>query len=425
MENNIFKLSIEHAKKISLDLQTKIETGLKEDGTEIACLPTYINPGDELKEKVKNFEGKVLVLDWGGTNFRAAIILFKKKEKPVMLEGLKMILSAKETKGFTGEKLHREMASLIVQLKELDSTVTHIGYCFSYETKSELDGDAILLRWSKGIYIPDMLDKLVGEPFMKYLNNYEGIKGKTEFKTIKVINDTIACLFAGLEQPGYDSYIGLIVGTGNNMAAVIRNERIKKLDKNYKGGELIPVNLESGNMRPYSERPDSYLSEIDKEVDLIFPPKQEQLFEKAMSGKYVGAIFSNYFFEMEIDPEFDGESLTKMMSYPGIYKDKCVTIARRIYVRSAQLVAASLTGLTLGLISYKNEKEFDESINEICLAAEGGLFWSEDKNGLDYNELVNKNLTIYLESFGLGHIRFRFFKLNEPNFFGSAIAALS
>ena len=425
MENNIFKLTDEQSKKISLNLQTKVQDGLGEYGREIACLPTYINPGEELKEKVKNFEGKVLVLDWGGTNFRAAIISFRKGEKPAVLECLKKTLSANETKGFTGEDLHREMAGLIVQLKDLDNTVTHIGYCFSYEAESTLDGDAILRRWAKGIAIPDMRNKLVGKPLLEYLNNADGIKGKTEFKTVKVINDTIACLFAGLEQPGYDSYIGLIVGTGNNMAAVIGKEKIGKLSKDYKGGELIPVNLESGNLKPYSERPDGYLTEVDKNVDLSFPPEKEQMFEKAMSGKYIGEIFRKYFSGAEIDPEFDGKSLTDILNYPAIYKDECVAVARQIYVRSAQLVATSLAGLTLVLVSYKNEKDFDKSINEICLAADGSLFWSEDKNGLDYNELVKKNLIVYLENFGLGHIHFRFCKLDDPNFIGSAIAALS
>jgi len=67
MENNIFTLSVEQSKAIGLRLQEKIMEGLREDGKEIACFPTYINPG-------KDFEGKVLALDWGGTNFRASIV---------------------------------------------------------------------------------------------------------------------------------------------------------------------------------------------------------------------------------------------------------------------------------------------------------------------------------------------------------------
>ena len=415
MENKITALSNEHSEEIAKELQAKIYKGLSKNGEEIACLPTCINPG-------KDFEGKVLALDWGGTNFRVAVILFKKGKKPEVLENLKKTLSAKETKGFTAADLHKSMAELIAQLKNLDG-ITQIGYCFSYPAESTLDGDAILLRWTKEVDIPDMIDKLVGKSLMDYLNNYEGIKGKTQFKAIKVINDTIACLFAGLEQPGFDSYIGLIVGTGTNMAGVIHKSQIAKLSEKYKGGEFIPVNLESGNLIPYTGglTGEIYLTEIDKQLDLSLPQKEQrtQLFEKAMSGKYIGKLYKKLC--KKDDYEFDGEDLTNLMNPP----EKQADAARQIYIRSAQLVAASLAGLTLVLVSYKDKNNFDKSIKNICLAADGSLYWSEDKNGMNYNDLVKKYLAEYLKDFGLSHINFHVSKLEDANLIGSAIAALS
>ncbi|MDR1526523.1 MAG: hexokinase [Dysgonamonadaceae bacterium] len=415
MRNNVFTLSTEQLKEIGLGLQQKIMEGLRKDGEEIACLPTYINPG-------KDFEGKTLALDWGGTNFRAAIVQFQKGEKPVILENMKLPLSCKETEGFQQEDLFHAMAGLIVQLKHLDTTVTHIGYCFSYPAESTLNGDAILLRWTKEIEIPDMLNKLVGKPLLTYLNNYEGMK--TQFKTIKVVNDTIACLFAGLTQPGYDSYIGLIAGTGTNTAALIHKSHIKKLNKEYNGGDLIPINLESGNLKPkYTGK--EYLTEIDQRVDEQSKDRHRQLFEKAMSGGYIGSIFRNTFPEIEIEPKFDGEKLTNLMNYPAIYKEEYITVARQIYIRSAQLVAASLAGLTLTLTSYQDKNTYDKSILNICLAADGSLFWSTDKNGKDYNEWVREYLEKILNNFGLEHIHFHINKLDDANLIGSAIAALS
>ena len=415
MEKNIFTLTTEQSKEIGLGLQKKIMEGLREDGKEIACFPTYINPG-------KDFEGKVLALDWGGTNFRASIVQFTQGEKPVILENLKQALSYKETEGFKQDDLFNAMAGLIVQLKQLDKTVTHIGYCFSYPAESTLKGDAILDRWTKEIDIPDMPKKLVGELLLAYLNNLEGMKN--QFKTIKVVNDTIACLFAGLAQPGYDSYIGLIVGTGTNMAALIHRNQIEKLNKEYGGGDLIPINLESGNLNPsYSDK--EYLTEIDRQVDEQSNDQGRQLFEKAMSGGYIGSVFRNTFPDIEIEPKFDGEKLNYMLNYPAIYKDEYVTVARQIFARSAQLVAASLTGLTLVLTSYQDENTYNPSIRNICLAADGSLFWSGDQYGKDYSELVKENLNSLLDSFGLGHIHFHVSHLEDANLVGSAIAALS
>ncbi len=83
--------------------------------------------------------------------------------------------------------------------------------------------------------------------------------------------------------------------------------------------------------------------------------QQTQLFEKAMSGKYVGEIFSHTFNGAAIEPNFDGLNLTNMLSYPAIYKEECVDAARQIYIRSAQLVASSLVGLALVLVKYKDK----------------------------------------------------------------------
>jgi hexokinase len=113
------------------------------------------------------------------------------------------------------------------------------------------------------------------------------------------------------------------------------------------------------------------------------------------------------------------------MNYPAIYKDEYITVARQIYTRSAQLVAASLAGLALVLTGYRDENNYDKSIHNICLAADGSLFWSTDQNGTDYNELVRDNLETLLTGFGLGHIHFHVNKLDDANLIGSAIAALS
>jgi hexokinase len=413
MGNDVFTLSTEQLQAISEDLQRKINNGLGKDGEEIACLPTYINPG-------KDFSGKALALDWGGTNFRASIIRFEPRKKPEVLDVKKRPLSYIETRGFSQDDLYAAMAEAIGQLKGLDGEVKHIGYCFSYPAESTIDGDSVLLRWTKEIDIPDMQFKLVGKPLMHYLNAHLN----TSFESIKVVNDTVACLFAGLDAPGYDSYIGLIVGTGTNMAGLINKGQIAKLSKDYKGGDYIPVNLESGNLKPKSAS-GVYLTKIDEAVDKQSSSPSCQLFEKAISGGYIGSVFRNAFSDIEIEPKFDGEKISNIINYPSIYKDEYVSAARGIYTRSAQLVAASLAGLTLVLVDYKDKEHYNKTLENICLAADGSLFWSSDKNGSDYNVLVKKTLEAILGSLGLGHIHFHISRLDDANLIGSAIAALS
>jgi len=404
MKNNIFELTTEELKDIANNLQKKIEEGLEKDGMEISCIPTHIIP----KKNVE--EGKVLVLDWGGTNFRAAIVEFKNGNAKVietLSKDKKYPLSAKETVGFDHNKLHEKMAGWICELKKLDKDVTKIGYCFSYPAASRLNGDAVLLRWTKGIDIPDMIEKTVGEPLMTYLNNYKGIK--TKFTDIKVINDTVACLFAGLSVTGYDSYMGLIVGTGTNMASLMRLDKIEKL-KNKDSGS-IPVNLESGNFYP------PYLTIIDGLVDAMSNNKGNQRFEKAISGGYLGEIFKTVFSHEKISYTFDGGALAKMINHPKDNPDEQVAVARWIYDRSAKLVAASLAGLVQVLVAQ------DSSVKKICLAADGSVFWGKDKNKEPYyKELVSKELKHLLPK---GVSVTIIDEMGDPNLIGSGIAALS
>lgn len=398
---NIFALSTDDLKFIANKLQIRIEEGLMKDGQEILAIPTHIHPKGHYPNQ------RVLSLDWGGTNFRAAIVEYK-DGKATVLEDCKNRLSSIETKGFDQEKLHEKMAEFIASLKHLDKRVTKIGYCFSYPAASRLNGDAILLRWTKGIDIPGMINKAVGEPLLNYLNNHKDIP--TTFDEIKVINDTVACLFAGLteltdKQKPFDSYIGLIVGTGTNMAGLMPLSKIDKLKSKDPG--VIPVNFESGNFNP------THLTVVDHLVDSISNNKGSQRFEKAISGGYLGEIFKTAFMFDKIKYDFDGYDLTQIICNPDKNKQEHVDAANWIYTRSARLVAASLAGLVQVLL------EQDGTIKDIYLAADGSVFWSNDYEKqvrAVLNELLPAGVTLKISEKE---------KMTEPNLIGSAIAALS
>ncbi len=400
MKENIFDLTTTELDKIADSLQKKIEEGLQVDGGEIAGIPTHVDKKDKLED------GRILALDWGGTNFRAAIVEFK-GGKATVLESVKQLLSKNETAGFNQEKLHEKMAECISTLKNLDSKVTKIGYCFSYPAASRLNGDAIVLRWNKGIDIPDMINKPVGEPLLKYLNSHKNIN--TRFESIKVINDTVACLFAGLDELGYDSYIGLIVGTGTNMAGLMPKSKIVKLQSHE--AKLIPVNLESGNFNP------PYLTVVDGLVDAMSNNKGYQRFEKAISGGYLGELFKTVFWNEKIKYNFDGGDLANIINNPTEHSKEHVFIAHAIYERSAKLVAASLAGFVRQLVLE------DSTMKKIGLAADGSVFWSKDKNGeFYYKEIVAKELKNLLPQ-GVAVTIMN--AKADPNLVGSAIAALS
>lgn len=402
MERNIFKLETEQLKEIALSLQEKVKEGLAKDNAEIQCLSTFITPRN------RDINGKALVLDLGGTNYRVATVDFIHDQPTIHPEnGWKKDLSVMKTPGFTRDELFRELADPIEEIKREDEMP--IGYCFSYPAESLPDGDARLLHWTKGVHIKEMVNEPVGKPLLDYLNETNEMK----FTGIKVLNDTVASLFAGLTDSSYDAYIGLIVGTGTNMAAFIPADKITKLPPSAQVQGLIPVNLESGNFHP------PFLTSIDDTVDACSDSRGRQRFEKAVSGMYLGEILKATFPLDEFEDKFDARKLTTIMNYPDIHKEKYVQVAHWIYNRSAQLVAASLAGLASLLVSYNKD------IKKICLVAEGSLFWSISRNDRSYHELVMDQLRILLDEFGLEDVTVHIRQMANANLIGTAIAALS
>lgn len=69
-----------------------------------------------------------------------------------------------KTAGFTEDDLYISQAQIINQLSLPQNST--IGYCFSYPAKSLLNGDAELIKWTKGVNIAGMEGNPVGEPLV-------------------------------------------------------------------------------------------------------------------------------------------------------------------------------------------------------------------------------------------------------------------
>jgi len=414
MKQNIFELTKEQLKAIANNLQEKIEAGLEKDGAEIKCLPTFIFP----KEKVD--DGRVLALDWGGTKFRAAIVEFAKGKEPVILQMAYQDLSARETAGFTQAELLEAMTAIIARLEGLEG-ITRIGYCFSYAIEALPDGDAKHLQWAKGIDIPEMIGTSVGKTLMEYLNAHPAIPAR--FTDVKVVNDTVACLFAGRSGVEKKANIGLIVGTGTNMAGLMPVGKISKLRNGGAGfipvnrisrpdsedAGFIPINLESGDFNP------PFLTDCDRLVDKMSNNTGSHRFEKAISGGYLGELFKIVYDNYTFSDDFDGESLSRIINRPIDYPKEFVTIADWIFTRSAMLVGASLAGLIQLMLKQ------DASNRMICIAVEGSVFW---KSSDDYREKVVGLLQELLPADVVVTLVDEE-KMKEANLIGAAIAAQS
>ncbi|MDL2257437.1 hexokinase [Bacteroidales bacterium OttesenSCG-928-I14] len=410
MKANEFKMTPDMLSIVAHELDEKINAGLVENDLELRCLPTYVNPKSKFPEK------RVLVLDLGGTNFRAAIVKFLKQS--IIIESMNQrdlteIMKREKGQEAKDTDLFDAFIDIMKDLGSLEG-IDDIGYCFSYPCENEPTGDAKLIEWTKGVNVKGMVGKPIGDSLIKYFNSKLG----TSFKNIAVINDTVAALLCGcIEQTDACTYIGLIVGTGTNMAGLFPSKGVPKLSSDYKGKNIL-INLESGNFNPpYSIAEDDLLDEGSNN-------QGRQRFEKRVSGMYLGNLLEYSFPYYDFGRKFDAEGLTNIMSTPDIYDFDIVKTADWIYERSAKLVAASLAGLIFNL-SKK------QSVKKVCITAEGGLYWSKDtasdsiRSFKSYSDIVKDELDKLLKEIVADDIEVNIVQKKNANILGTAVAAIS
>lgn len=377
------KLSLNELQDIRGALAARIVAGLSTHGGEIAALPAYLAPPPE------GMTGRAVVVDAGGTNLRAAIV-------ELAPGGASRLLAGPESEKLPGgpevsaEEFFDAQAALVERLGPVHGLP--VGYCFSYPSETLPSLDARLIRWTKGIQVPGVEGTSVGEALGRALGARRLRPGP-----VHVLNDTVATLIGGAFAHGganRSSFIGLIVGTGNNMATFLPASRIPKLGTGHFVAPMA-VNLESGNFNP------PHLQPFDDEVDAASENPGAQRFEKAVSGAYLPRLFARL---RPAHPPLSSAADLVRLRDGGSGEDQ--RIAGELLQRSADLVAAALAAVADVL----------EGPAEIGVLAEGSLFWGDPS----YAPRTQAQLQALLGE----RTRARIHRLDHVNLIGSACAAL-
>ena len=372
------ELSLEQLNDIRAALGQRIEEGLASDGQQVACLPAY------LAQPQAGLKGDALVVDAGGTNVRAAWVkldggaeVVKGPLTGILPDGRSRPVHAPEFFGYQSDLLRQLGAPADLPL----------GYCFSYAAKVEPNGDARLLHWTKGIKVTGVVGELVGAS----LRAAYGRPG-----AVKVLNDTVAALLGGaiFAGPEYTQHIGLIVGTGNNMAAFVPASKVSKLDTDWDGP--IAINLESGNFHP------PHLDAVDDTVDSISDNPGKQRYEKAVSGFYLPQLLQCLCPHLRLPEGASSKEVVEWADKPG--EEPASVAARWLLNRSADMVAAGLAAVA----DHLGE-------GNLAIQAEGGLFWK----ATGYRDRVQSTLEKLITR------KFAIIHGDEVNLVGAAAAALA
>jgi hexokinase len=384
----VIDLSSHQLEEIIRELRQRIAEGLREPDQQVRCLPAY------LAAPASGIKGKALVVDAGGTNLRSALIDLDNKENPVVAGPEQLTLFADRDQQVDRDAFFVIQAKLVDKLGAPDNLP--LGYCFSYPAEVHPDGDATLINWTKGITIPGVEGTRVGQGLSEALAaSGHPISG------VKVMNDTVASLLGGVwgAPPSAQGFIGLIVGTGTNMATFLPAKRMTKIPEGSWPHAQIAVNLESGNFHP------PHLTKLDDAVDKDSNNPGQQRFEKAVSGYYLPFVFEKICPGLAgFDPKLGSGQISEILQSS---TDPTVREAARWVVeRSADLVAAGLAALGREL-----------NVPNLAVQAEGTLFW----NMPGYSKRVEKTLVRLLPKGFTCHL----LRVKDVNLVGAACAALS
>ncbi|MGH8559280.1 MAG: hexokinase family protein [Methylococcales bacterium] len=401
-------LTLEQLFDIRNTLYQKILDGLACHGQEIKVLPAY------LRRPFNTLPDDAVVLDVGGTNIRAARLRCQGSNSELLTSPVsdrETMQQAKTPGQVNAHQFFAKQAALIAQV--CSEPMIKLGYCFSYPTEIKPDGDALLLKWTKGVSIDNVVGRSVREQLQAALRE----KDKQVVK-LPVLNDTVASLLAGAWlAPECTHYIGLIVGTGTNMAGFFPVQRITKLAPKEHSGwhddDEMAVNLESGNFTP------PHLTAYDDMLDSAKPDDYpgEQRFEKAVSGAYLPRLFGYVVGRktcLQLQNSFDPEDpdahpglIANLRDYPGLVGEAATAVLNR----SADLVAAAIAGFI---------QAYEPAQKQVGILAEGTMFWQTP----GYCQRVKKTLA-HLVTSGTTTKILQCPSDVDANFLGAACAALS
>jgi hexokinase len=250
----------------------EMNSGLAGDASSLAMIPAYVGAEGQVPA------GKsVAVIDAGGTNLRICTAKFDETGAVALSDFSKQPMPGRDTE-ISVEEFYSVLADALEPLKDKFES---IGFCFSYPSTILPNLDGRLLHWTKEIKIPELVGTLVGKGLIQTLEK-RGITGKS----VAILNDTVACLLAGLatgQAFNASSYIGFILGTGTNTAYVESNANIEKLEGYQPEGSQV-INVESGGFADFKR------GAVDLKLDAESENPGGHVFEKCISGVYMGPI---------------------------------------------------------------------------------------------------------------------------------------
>ncbi len=386
-------------------------------------IPTYVSLSDEVSVREP-----VIVMDAGGTNFRICLLSFDENNK-YKIEHFKKYKMPGADSQISKDQFYETIAKYLLPYLEFSNRV---GFVFSFECEIQPNLDGRIINMSKENQADDIVDTFISQNINQKLKEL-GYLGEAH---IIIVNDTVTALLSGVSQKSdisFDSYAGLILGTGINSSYIEQNSNILKIGNKIDSTGNMVINMESGNYFIQKE------SDIDQEIELSTTVPGDHALEKLISGRYQGlqvlyilkhAIEEEEFFSesfahaMKALDNLESYDLDQFLFSPNgnnILAKACQNEDDQIYLyyiidnvfeRAAKLTAMVICGIHIQTNSGRNP------LKPLAITIEGTTYYKSKlfKKKLDYfiKDFINEKHGFY------NHI----LQIDEANIIGAAMASL-
>jgi len=273
-----FHVSPLKLKQLFTHFTKEMEKGLTEEGSTMKMIPTYLDVVPDGTEV-----GSYLALDLGGTNFRVVRVildgqgLFRTEQKKFLVKD--------QYKTGSGEELFNFLATCVEEFLtefNMDKTLSYsMGFTFSFPVKQTSINSGFLLEWTKGF----SASGVPGADVVQMLNAAFDRKN-VKIRVCALVNDTVGTLAARCYKDP-QCYAGVIFGTGTNACYIEKTSEIPKWKGENKTGKMV-INMEWGSFDDTKQM--LPLTPYDVQLDRESPNPSKQLYEKMISGMYLGEL---------------------------------------------------------------------------------------------------------------------------------------
>ncbi|CAN6337042.1 unnamed protein product [Urochloa humidicola] len=293
---------------------TEMERGLRGDiHAQLKMLISYVDnlpTGDE--------HGLFYALDLGGTNFRVLRVQLGGREKRVLKQQYEEVSIPPHLMVGTSLELFDFIAAALAKFVDTEGEDFHLpegrqrelGFTFSFPVNQTSISSGTLIKWTKGFSVNGM----VGEDVVSELSKAMERQG-LDMKVTALVNDTVGTL-AGGRYMDNDVVAAVILGTGTNAAYVEHANAIPKWTGLLpKSGNMV-INTEWGSFKS-DKLP---LSEYDKAMDFESLNPGEQIYEKLISGMYLGEIVRRILLKLAHDASLFGDVVPSKLEQPFVLR---------------------------------------------------------------------------------------------------------